>query len=93
MHITCGLTCCRSVEACGQFTLCLACCFSGNAASVLWQVVTISGRTIKKEAQADPERARVAIACIETLLNKLPKEELARAAQLRLARNDRPVAS
>jgi len=35
----------------------------------------------------------VAIARIETLLNKLPKEELARASQLRLARNDRPVAS
>jgi len=78
---------------CGQYTLCLACCCCGNPASALSQVVTISGRTIKKEAQTDPERARVAIARIETLLNKLPKEELARASQLRLARNDRPVAS
>ena len=57
------------------------------------QIVTISGRTIKKEAQADPERARVAIARIETLLDKLPPEELRRARELRLARNGRPVAS
>ena len=55
--------------------------------------MTISGRTIKKEAQADPERARVAIARIETLLDKLPTEELRRAKELRLARNGRAVAS
>ena len=57
------------------------------------QIVTISGRTIRKEAQADPERARVAISRIETLLDKLPSEELRRAKELRLARNARPVAS
>lgn len=57
------------------------------------QIVTISGRTIKKEAQADPERARVAIARIETLLDKLPTEELRRARELRMARNGRPLAS
>ena len=57
------------------------------------QIVTISGRTIRKEAQADPERARVAIARIETLLDKLPNEELRRAKELRSARNARPVAS
>ena len=57
------------------------------------EVVTISGRTIKKEAQADPERARVAIARIETLLDKLPKDELRIARELRLARNGRRLAS
>jgi hypothetical protein len=55
--------------------------------------VTISGRTIRKEAQADPSRASIAIARIETLLDKLPGEELRRAKELRVARNARPVAS
>ena len=36
------------------------------------QVITISGRTIRKEAQASPELAEAAILRIDNLVNRLP---------------------
>ncbi|KAK9818083.1 hypothetical protein WJX72_006851 [[Myrmecia] bisecta] len=51
------------------------------------QVVTISGRTIRKEAQASPERAEHAIQQIDALLNQLPKNVLSHAEELRSSRN------
>ena len=51
------------------------------------QVVTISGRTIRKEAQVSPERAAIAILRIETLMDKLPQAELSIARRLRAERN------
>lgn len=50
------------------------------------QVITISGRTIKKEAQASPERAEVAIHRINALLDRLPKDLVARGQEFRQQR-------
>ena len=50
------------------------------------QVITISGRTIRKEAQASPEFAENAIEKINALLDMLPKEDLERAHEIRKAR-------
>lgn len=52
------------------------------------QVVTISGRTIRPEAQASPDLADEAIVVIEELLGKLPREvvsEVQAARQQRLS--------
>jgi hypothetical protein len=50
------------------------------------QIVTISGRTIRKEAQASPELAESAIKKIEDLLASLPQEVVERAKELRSQR-------
>ena len=50
------------------------------------QIVTISGRTIRKEAQASPELAESAIRKIEDLLASLPQEIVERAKELRSQR-------
>ena len=53
----------------------------------LWmQVVTISGRTIRPEAQASPAAAEAAIQHIDELLKILPADEVAAAAAARTAR-------
>ena len=50
------------------------------------QVVTISGRTIRPEAQASPAAAEAAIQHIDELLKILPADEVAAAAAARTAR-------
>ena len=50
------------------------------------QVVTISGRTIRPEAQASPAAAEAAIQHIDALLSILPKDQVAAAEALRAAR-------
>lgn len=47
------------------------------------QIVTISGRTIRAEAQGSPQRAEVAIMRIEALLAKLPAAALQTAKDMR----------
>ncbi len=48
--------------------------------------MTISGRTIRKEAQASPELAESAIRKIEDLLASLPQEVVEKAKELRAQR-------
>ena len=50
------------------------------------QVITISGRTIRKQAQASPEFAQNAIDKIEQLLAVCPEQDLAKAQDMRKAR-------
>lgn len=50
------------------------------------RVITISGRTIRKEAQASPNNAEAAIIAIEKLLAACPQEDLLRAQDMRKAR-------
>ena len=50
------------------------------------QVVTISGRTIRKEAQAQPELSEVAIERIDELLAKVPKDSKQKAHDFRAQR-------
>ena len=50
------------------------------------QVVTISGRTIRKEAQAQPELSEVAIEKIDELLAKVPEDSRQRARDFRAQR-------
>ena len=50
------------------------------------QVITISGRTIRKEAQADPEIAEHAISCIDKLLSVVPEQDIKNAQELRKMR-------
>ena len=50
------------------------------------QVVTISGRTIRKEAQAQPELSEVAIEKINELLAKVPKDYKQKAHDFRAQR-------
>ena len=50
------------------------------------QVVTISGRTIRKEAQAQPELSEVAIEKIDELLAKVPKDSKQKAHDFRAQR-------
>lgn len=55
----------------------------------LWlslQVITISGRTIRKEAQASPDRATIAIAQINSLIAKLPDPLVEKAEAIRKQR-------
>lgn len=52
----------------------------------LLQVITISGRTIRKEAQASPTNAEAAITAIEKLLAACPEQDLVRAQDMRKAR-------
>ncbi|KAK9915753.1 hypothetical protein WJX75_003647 [Coccomyxa subellipsoidea] len=54
--------------------------------SAIGDIVTISGRTIRKEAQASPELAESAIKKIEDLLASLPQEVVERAKELRSQR-------
>lgn len=49
-------------------------------------MITISGRTIKNEAQASPEYAATAIDRINDLLALLPDAEIEAAQKLRKAR-------
>jgi len=48
----------------------------GEEVVVTLQIITISGRTIKKEAQADPQLAENAIQKINDLLAMLPQQEV-----------------
>ncbi len=50
------------------------------------QVITISGRTIKNEAQASPERAEAAIDRISALLDRLPRDLVAKGQDIRQQR-------
>ena len=50
------------------------------------QVVTISGRTIRKEAQAQPELSEVAIEKIDELLAKVPEDSRRKALDFRAQR-------
>lgn len=50
------------------------------------QIVTISGRTIRKEAQASPALAESAIRKIEDLLASLPQDVVQKAKELRAHR-------
>ena len=50
------------------------------------QIITISGRTIRKEAQASPEYAENAIVRINDLLGLLPQQKINEAQELRKAR-------
>jgi hypothetical protein len=52
----------------------------------LLQVVTISGRTIRKEAQVQPELSDIAIRKINELLAKVPEESVRRAEDMRAQR-------
>ncbi|KAL3137247.1 hypothetical protein ABBQ32_006794 [Trebouxia sp. C0010 RCD-2024] len=52
------------------------------------KVITISGRTIRKQAQASPEYAEAAIDCISRLLAACPQEDLDRAQEMRKARTN-----
>ncbi|EIE25710.1 hypothetical protein COCSUDRAFT_46344 [Coccomyxa subellipsoidea C-169] len=54
--------------------------------SAIGDIVTISGRTIRKEAQASPELAESAIRKIEDLLASLPQEVVEKAKELRAQR-------
>ncbi|KAK9842800.1 hypothetical protein WJX74_002574 [Apatococcus lobatus] len=54
-------------------------------------VITISGRTIRKEAQATPERADEAIRHIDDLLTQLPAADTAKAIAFRKARQVLPI--
>ncbi|CAL8469903.1 g9445 [Coccomyxa elongata] len=54
--------------------------------SAIGNIVTISGRTIRKEAQASPELAASAIRKIEDLLASLPKDVVDKANELRAQR-------
>lgn len=53
------------------------------------QVVTLSGRTITKEAQARPELAVSAIEEIDALLAQLPDDLVSKARQARASRASR----
>lgn len=55
------------------------------------QVITISGRTIRKEAQASPDRADEAIRHIDDLLSQLPAADTAKATAFRKARQLLPI--
>ena len=55
------------------------------------QVITISGRTIRKEAQAAPDRANEAIGHIDDLLTQLPAVDTAKAVAFRKARQLVPL--
>lgn len=50
------------------------------------RVITISGRTIRKEAQASPKYAETAIMSIEKLLAACPQQDLDRANNMRKSR-------
>ncbi len=50
------------------------------------QVITISGRTIRKEAQASPKYAEAAIEAIEKLLAACPQQDLDQAQNMRKSR-------
>ncbi|KAL3148553.1 hypothetical protein ABBQ38_013987 [Trebouxia sp. C0009 RCD-2024] len=52
------------------------------------KVITISGRTIRQQAQASPEYAEAAINCISRLLAACPQEDLDRAQEMRKARTN-----
>ena len=49
-------------------------------------MVTISGRTIRKEAQARPELSEVAIRKINELLAKVPEDSVRKAEDFRARR-------
>ncbi len=55
---------------------------------LIWslQVITISGRTIRKEAQASPKYAEAAISAIEKLLAACPQQDLDQAQNMRKSR-------
>ena len=55
---------------------------------IVLQVITISGRTIRKEAQASPKYAQAAIDCIEKLLAACPQDEIDRVQDMRKSRNN-----
>ena len=61
-----------------------------HASASLWspdlQVITISGRTIKKEAQVSPNRAATAVSKIDDLLAALPQDLVSRGKEIRAAR-------
>lgn len=50
------------------------------------RVITISGRTIRKEAQASPKYAEAAISAIEKLLAACPQQDLDQAQNMRKSR-------
>lgn len=50
------------------------------------QIVTISGRTIRKEAQASPALADAAIQKIQDLLDRVPEEAINRCEEYRSQR-------
>ncbi len=52
----------------------------------LGNVLTISGRTIKPEAQITPAAAEEATQAIEEFLSKVPKQVLQQATDFRIAR-------
>ena len=52
----------------------------------LLQVITISGRTIRKEAQASPKYAEAAISAIEKLLAACPQQDRDQAQNMRKSR-------
>ncbi|KAK9808128.1 hypothetical protein WJX73_009400 [Symbiochloris irregularis] len=54
--------------------------------NAIGQVVTISGRTISKQAQVQPQWAENAIDKIDALLGRLPADVVDRAKQLRISR-------
>ncbi len=57
-----------------------------NSFVMLVQIITISGRTIRKEAQTSPEFAENAIVRIDDLLGLLPQQKIEEAQELRKAR-------
>ena len=62
---------------------------AAEAAAVRWcraQIVTISGRTIRKEALASPDLAVSAIRHIEDLLALVPRDALKQAEAFRSQR-------
>ncbi len=60
--------------------------WANTASCFMLQVITISGRTIRKEAQADPEIAEHAISCIDKLLSICPEQDIRNAQELRKVR-------
>lgn len=52
------------------------------------RVITISGRTIRKEAQASPKNAEAAISAIEKLLAACPQQDLDQAQNMRKSRGN-----
>jgi hypothetical protein len=64
---------------------------SSNGTGGALQIVTISGRTIRKEALASPLLSDVAIRRIQDLLDRVPDDAIKRCEQFRKQRRNGAV--
>ena len=72
-------------------TFCQECIAAISGSLVLLQIITISGRTIRKEAQASPDYAENAIIRINDLLDLIPQQKIDEAQELRKARRPKSL--